>query len=53
MNPTLILRRRTDARWAEGDEGGETVTDGPERDTDRKGNIKVKALVVWTQGDSR
>jgi len=31
----LVLRRRTDARWAEGDGGGEIFTDGPERDTDR------------------
>lgn len=52
MNPTLILRRRTDARWAEGDEGGKIFTDDPERDIGRKVK-KVKVLVVWTQGDCR
>lgn len=37
---TLVLKRRTDARWAEGDGGVEIFTDGPERDR-QEGNIKV------------
>lgn len=50
MNPTLILRRQTDARWARQREmkGGNGL-DGPERDR-QEDNIKLKALMVWTEG---